>query len=135
MPKKKEPIDIPAEVERLTKVNTPKLDHRLGGDVGTLKDGRYIQHQIYLRKQIHGLSEEMIAIVAELARNSMSDFCKLAAANSLLDRDLGRAVQFTEQTMREERVIKVDTLTPEVRAQMVDILDKLDPHRNLIDKE
>ncbi len=124
-----------AEVERITAANTPKVKPELGPDVvGNMNGGRFVQHQVRLRQQIHGLSEEMIAIVADLARNSISDFCRLAAANSLLDRDLGKAVQFTEQTLREERVIKVETLTPALRADMVKILDALDPDRKTPDK-
>lgn len=122
------------EVKRVEAANTPKGKPELGGAIGSMNNGRFVQHQVRLRQMIHGLSDEMIGIVAELARSSISDFCRLAAANSLLDRDLGRAVQFTEQTLREERVIKVEALTPELRASMVSILDTLDPQRKLPEK-
>lgn len=132
MPRKKSEI-IAEEVKRLESVSFPKPNKKLDGAMGDMRSGRFIERQYSLRKQIHAISEEMIEIVADLARNSTSDFCRLAAANSLLDRDIGKAVQFTEQTMREERVIKIETLTPEIRQNMVDILDVLDPQRKISD--
>lgn len=118
-------------LERIEKASSPKPKPELDDAIGTLSKGRFIERQVQLRRQIHGLSPEMIAIVAELARNSDNDFCRLAAANSLLDRDLGRAVQFTEHTLKEERVINVQALTPEMREQMVHVLDALDPQRKI----
>jgi uncharacterized protein (DUF1778 family) len=126
-----DPIALAAKI---TRANTPKPKPELGGAIGHMTNGRFIGHQIQLRAKVHAYTDEMIDIVAELARNSTSDFCRLAAANSLIDRDLGRAVQFTETTIREERIIRPEVLTPEMRKSMVAILDALDPTRKLPDK-
>lgn len=123
---RKKTKDTMEAVAVVVEASSPKPKPALDGAIGRLTHGRFVQHIPALRGLIRGLSAEMVEIVAEIARHGDNEFARLAAANSLLDRDMGRATQYVETTERQERALDMSLLSPELREKMVEVLDTLE---------